>query len=102
MHLQASVMRLALSLFIAVAGTVLTSSNGGPWQTQLSGVDVDLHDVVWAGHAFVAVGDAVESVGTVVTSRDGVVWTRAGGSVWLDQWTVASNGEVVVTSAVPT
>ncbi len=52
-------------------GTVVTSTNGVDWSTQVSGVTSDLYTIVYGNGLFVAGGDA----GTIITSADGVAWT---------------------------
>ena len=59
------------------SGTVLTWTNGTTPVSQNSGVSVELNNVTFGGDVggnglFVAVGEA----GTILTSPDGVTWTR--------------------------
>ena len=46
---------------------------GSNWKAVYSGTSQGLHDVVWGGGRFVAVG----SNGAIVTSPDGITWTAA-------------------------
>lgn len=69
---------------VGANGTITTSPNGITWVTRSSGTTLDLHDVIWATNQFVAVGgnetneDNVMRVGgsIVLTSKDGITWTR--------------------------
>ncbi len=90
-------------LLVAVGegGTVLTSTDGRTWRAQESGATATLRGVTWAGGAFVAVGDAVEGLGTVVMSADAVHWGPARGDAWGDLWSVAWNGSVLVIGTAP-
>ena len=51
---------------------MLTSVDGDTWVTQNSQVNIDLEAVVWTGSQFVAVGGSA----TILTSPDGITWTR--------------------------
>ena len=77
--------------YVAVGnnGTILTSSDGGTWSKQISGTSAHIYGVSWGNNQFVAVGylsfdDALDHGhnwenyygSTVLTSPDGVTWTR--------------------------
>ncbi|MDA1276474.1 MAG: hypothetical protein O2960_20855 [Verrucomicrobia bacterium] len=75
--------------FVAVGarGTILTSTNASDWEERMSGTNLDLLDVKFAGGLFVAGGGFREGLfdGTfgastmdVISSRDGIEWTRQG------------------------
>lgn len=51
----------------------LSSRDGRTWTTRPHAKYVGLHDILWTGRSFVAVGDS----GTILTSADGEAWTRA-------------------------
>lgn len=59
-------------------GLIMSSSDGIEWEQQTSLTTVDIYDVVWAGNQFVAVGrsSTMNEAGTVLTSPDGVSWTK--------------------------
>ena len=74
------------SLFCAVGGdgTIITSPDGVKWTAGKSGTTLDLKDVVWGTDQFVVVGgnetdeDGIKRSGgsIVLTSKDGLAWTR--------------------------
>lgn len=51
---------------------VLPNVQSSDWTNRLSGLTHALGDVIWDGDAFIAVG----SVGTVLTSADGIAWVE--------------------------
>jgi hypothetical protein len=61
------------SLFLAVGfgGTIVSSPDGMNWNTESSGVDDPLYDVLWSGDRFMAVGKNV-----ILSSPDGIAWTQ--------------------------
>jgi len=60
------------SQYLAAGSAVFNSPDAVAWTLQTSGEFVwGLYDVVWSGTQFVAVGNSI-----VLTSPDGVVWTR--------------------------
>jgi hypothetical protein len=63
------------NLFVAVGGdnTVLSSTDGMHWTSQISGLWGYLYSVTWGSNRFVIVG----LLFTIGTSSDGVVWTEA-------------------------
>lgn len=90
---RASTLKVALlaitwsgTQFCAVGanGTIATSTNGIAWTTRTSGTTLDLHDVTWGANQFVAVGgneineDGFPRAGgsILLTSKDGIAWTR--------------------------
>lgn len=62
----------------ALAGTVATSADARTWEATLTGAAVSLEDVVWSPDLglWVAVGWQVGGNAPVLTSLDGLVWTR--------------------------
>ena len=74
------------NLFCAVGGdgTIITSPDGVKWTAGKSGTTLDLKDVVWGTNQFVVVGgnetdeDGIKRAGgsIVLTSKDGLTWTR--------------------------
>jgi hypothetical protein len=54
------------------ADTVVTSTNGVDWSTQVSGITNNLNAIVFGNGLFVAGGDG----GTILTSADGVLWAH--------------------------
>ena len=93
------------SQFVAVGTSILTSSDGVAWKERPTPVaDVTLRKVIWSGSQFVAVG----TLGTIITSPDGITWTqRASGTTAILNWIVWSgnqfvavgDGGVILTSA---
>ena len=61
------------SIFVKVGsgGLIRTSSDGVIWQTQNSGVYVDLIDIIFDGTHFIATGN---NFGTIIKSADGITW----------------------------
>ena len=67
-----------------IDGAILTSADGISWTPRASGTNLDLHAVIWAANQFVVVGGhetgEQESTGPggsiVLTSPDGIAWTR--------------------------
>src|SRR4051812_11894911 len=53
---------------------------GITWSSVTTGTKANLHDVVWAGSRFVAVGDQ----GTVLSSNDGSSWSTLPPAVGVD------------------
>lgn len=80
--------------FVAVGTTILTSSNGADWKERTIPVaDAVLRRVIWSGTQYVAVG----TLGTILTSPDGVVWTtRTSGTSAVLNWVVWSGSQFVV------
>ena len=70
-YLSAVAMNHHTIVAVGESGTIVTSTNGLEWITQISGVTNDLYTVLYANGLFVAGGDS----GTIVTSADGKVWT---------------------------
>jgi hypothetical protein len=66
-------------------GTIHTSPDGVVWTKRDSGTAASLSSVTWSGSQFVVVGGerywdegagTIQVVGTILTSPDGVVWTK--------------------------
>lgn len=56
---------------------VVWNAQSSSWTGRLSGLPYVLHDVIWDGAVFIAVGDG----GTILTSADGIDWvTRESGT----------------------
>ncbi len=49
-----------------------STDNGATWALASSGTAANLRRIKWDGNQFIAVGDA----GTIITSPDGITWTR--------------------------
>jgi hypothetical protein len=52
-------------------GFIGSSPDGANWTKRVSGTTTELHDIVWTGSKYVAVG------GTVLLSSDGITWHSA-------------------------
>lgn len=69
--------------FVAVgkSGTILTSESGVDWEKSSVDRQIDLHDAIWTGSEFVAVGSRSEGLTeTALFSRspDGISWSVEG------------------------
>ncbi len=102
---------------VGLSGAILTSPDGGIWTSQNSGTTrfVSLTGVTWGGGKFVAVGGdgSVELPdfgpgGIILTSPDGVTWTRQNGGTGLhalnavtwngSQFVAVGEGSTILTS----
>jgi PKD repeat protein len=68
---------------------ITVSSDGVTWSTVHTGAQVPLQSVVWTGSIFVVVG-----LDVILTSRDGITWTRQATNSWLEG--IASGGGKIV------
>src|SRR6187401_1054668 len=57
------------------AGTIFTSPDGSNWIRRISGTSTDLHEVVFGGGLFVAVGGYPSEGAVILTSPDGIAWS---------------------------
>ncbi|NNC57217.1 MAG: hypothetical protein HKO12_06630 [Woeseiaceae bacterium] len=67
---------------------VTWNAQSSDWSSRLSGLPYALHDVIWDGSAFVAVGDS----GAVLTSADGIDWVTRLSGIDADLNAVAAYG----------
>ena len=85
-HLQFVIWTGTQLVAVGQSGTILTSPDGITWTSRNSGVPTDnLNSVVWTGSQLVIVGltpgtlnssTNPEGSGTILTSPDGITWTK--------------------------
>ena len=68
--------------------SVVADMQPSDWTNRLSGLPHALGDVIWDGDAFIAVG----SVGTVLTSADGITWVAIESGIVADLSAIAFYG----------
>ncbi len=89
---------------VGTGGVILTSANGITWTKRASGVALDLHAITWDDRQFVAVGGNAVSEdypgqppgSVVLTSPNGITWTRRAIPTTYPLEGVASSGNLLV------
>jgi hypothetical protein len=83
-------------VIVGDSGKIFTTLNGSIWTERVSGTAETLHDVIWDGTRFLAVG----SNGLLLISADGITWVSSGnvfgGNV--GRSIIFANGQYVVAS----
>jgi len=81
-----------LGKFVAVGGTIQTSTDGSNWASSVFPNDIGLRDVAFGRGQFVAVGD----VGRILLSPDGDTWTLVPRPTGANLYSVVFDGGLFV------
>lgn len=86
-------------LAVGMYGTIITSSDGVHWTSQISGVSDNLHGITSATNGFIAVGGGWPTGPIILNSENGVSWESnyiEGFESWDTLYDVAWNGKIFV------